>query len=58
MKKFFAIAFIAAALVACNNDAETKTEKKDSTVIETPPPAPIDTTRTDTLVVVPDTTKK
>ena len=56
MKKFFAIAFIAAALVACNNDSETKTEeKKDSTVIETPG---VDTLKTDTLVIVPDTTKK
>lgn len=56
MKKFLAITVIAAALVACNNDSETKEETKDSTVIETPV-TPVDTTViTDTTVVV-DTTK-
>ena len=45
MKKFFAIAFIAAAtLVACNNSGEKKEEPKDTTAA--PAPAPADTTAT------------
>ncbi|HEX4876065.1 MAG TPA: hypothetical protein VFV31_05295 [Chitinophagaceae bacterium] len=50
MKKFFAIAFIAAAtLVACNNSGEKKEETKDTTVAPAPAdttaaPAPADTT--------------
>lgn len=49
MKKFFAIAVIAIAFVACNNDAEKK-PAEDTTVVV----APVDTT----VVVAPvDTTK-
>ena len=36
MKKFFAIAVIAIAFVACNNDAEKKDTPVDSTVTEAP----------------------
>ncbi len=46
MKKFFAIAVIAASFVACNNSGD-KTETKDTTVVAAP----------DTTVVTPDTTK-
>lgn len=55
MKKFFAIAFIAATLVACNGSGE-KTETKDTTapvVVDTTKPVAIDTT----APVVVDTTK-
>lgn len=37
MKKFFAIAFIATAFVACNNSADKK-ETKDTTVIKVDSP--------------------
>ena len=48
MKKFFAMAVIAIAFVACNNDAEKK-PAEDTTVVV----APVDTT----VVVAPvDTT--
>lgn len=41
MKKFFAIAFIAATMVACNNSGEKKEgETKDTTVAPAPAPAP------------------
>jgi hypothetical protein len=56
MKKFLAFAVISAALVACNNESETKEETKDSTVIEQPVTPPVDTVKTDTTVVI-DTTK-
>ncbi len=62
MKKFFAIAFIAAAtLVACNNSGEKKEETKDTTAAPAPAdttatPAPADTTATVAPAV--DTTKK
>jgi hypothetical protein len=46
MKKFFAIAIIAASLAACNNSGD-KTESKDSTTV-TP----------DTTTMAPDTTSK
>ena len=46
MKKFFAIAIIAATLAACNNSGD-KTESKDSTTV-TP----------DTTTMAPDTTSK
>ena len=56
MKKFFAIAFIAATLVACNNSGEKK-PAEDTTapvVVDTTVPAPVvvDTT----APVVADTT--
>ena len=56
MKKFFAIAFIAATLVACNNSGEKK-PAEDTTapvVVDTTAPAPVvaDTT----APVVADTT--
>lgn len=55
MKKFFAIAVIAIAFVACNNDAEKK-DTADTTVVV----APVDTVvvaPVDTVVVAPaDTT--
>jgi len=46
MKKFFAIAIIAASLAACNNSGD-KTESKDSTTV-TP----------DTTTMAPDTMSK
>ncbi len=49
MKKFFAIAVIAIAFVACNNDAEKKETPADTTAapVETVAPvAPVDTTAT------------
>jgi hypothetical protein len=51
MKKFFAIAFIAASLAACNNSgksdkpAEDTTQKTDTGTVVTPPPTN-DTTNT------------
>lgn len=63
MKKFFAIAVIAASFVACNNSGD-KTETKDTTVVapvDTTVVAPVDTTKApDTTVAAPvaDTTKK
>ncbi|HRE37194.1 MAG TPA: hypothetical protein PK977_09610 [Chitinophagaceae bacterium] len=63
MKKFFAIAFIAATMVACNNSGEKKEETKDTTAA--PAPAPVqDTTVTPapaqdtTAAPAADTTKK
>ncbi|MBK6936936.1 MAG: hypothetical protein IPH18_08645 [Chitinophagaceae bacterium] len=56
MKKFFAIAVIAASFVACNNSGE-KTETKDTTVapvVDTTVPAVVDTT----VPAVVDTTVK
>ncbi|MBL7720855.1 MAG: hypothetical protein JNK98_02560 [Chitinophagaceae bacterium] len=45
MKKFFAIALIAATMVACNNSGDKKEgEPKDTTAA--PAPAPADTTAT------------
>jgi hypothetical protein len=63
MKKFFAIAFIATSLVACNNSAEKKDEVKDSTAtVDTTKPAVVDTTKPavvdTTKPAVVDTTKK
>ncbi len=56
MKKFFAIAVIAIAFVACNNEAENKETPADSTAVEAPveaTPAPVvDSTAT----VAPDST--
>ncbi len=47
MKKFFAIAFIATAMVACNNSGEKKVEtSSDTTTVVTQ----------DTATVVKDTT--
>jgi hypothetical protein len=46
MKKFFAIAIIAASLAACNNSGD-KTESKDSTSVSP-----------DTTTMAPDTTSK
>ena len=57
MKKFFAIAFIAATMVACNNKADKK-ETTDTTAVTAPvdttKPAPVDTTKPATV----DTAKK
>ena len=36
MKKFFAIAFIAATMVACNNSSDKTETTDDSTKVETP----------------------
>lgn len=65
MKKFFAIAFIAATtLVACNNSGDKKEgETKDTTAAPAPAPAPTqDTTaapvQDTTAAPVADTTKK
>lgn len=46
MKKFFAIALIAASFVACNDEkkAEETTTTVDSPKVETPAPAVVDTT--------------
>jgi uncharacterized protein YcfL len=50
MKKFLAIAVIAVSLVACNDDASSTTETKDtSTVVTTPTP---DTTQVVTTTEV------
>lgn len=65
MKKFFAIAVIAASFVACNNSGD-KTETKDTTVapvVDTTAPAVVDTNApavVDTTAAAPvaDTTKK
>lgn len=46
MKKFFAIAFIAATMVACNNEAETTETKTDSVAVETPVTPATDSTAT------------
>ncbi len=65
MKKFFAIAVIAASFVACNNSGD-KTETKDTTAapvdttvvapaVDTTAPAVVDTTA---AAPVADTTKK
>ncbi len=61
MKKFFAIAVIATAFVACNNSAENKETPADTTATETIAPAdtttmaPADTT---TMAPAADTTTK
>lgn len=62
MKKFFAIAILATAFVACNSGGEKKEEKKDTTVAPAPAPAPADTTAKPaadtTAKPAADTTKK
>jgi len=45
MKKFFAIAFIAATMVACNNSGDKK-EGETTDTTAAPAPAPADTTAT------------
>ena len=59
MKKVFAIALIATAMVACNNSGDKKDETKDTTVVApvdtTTAPAPVDTTA---APVPADTTAK
>jgi len=48
MKKFFAIAIIAASLAACNNSGDNKTESKDSAAVapaDTNTMAPADTNK-------------
>lgn len=56
MKKVFAIALIATAMVACNNNGEKKTEEpKDSTTVVTPAPEPAPAPDT-TAAPVADTT--
>ena len=61
MKKFFAIAIIAASLAACNNSGD-KTESKDSTTTVAPDTttmAPDSKMSADTSKMAPmDTTKK
>ena len=53
MKKFLAIAVIAASMVACGNKGDKKAdENKDSVKVETPAPAP-DSTKP----AAPDSTK-
>jgi ABC-type uncharacterized transport system auxiliary subunit len=64
MKKFFAIAFIAAAtLVACNNESEKKDTPDTAAVppVDTTKSAPVDTSKMagdTTKMATPDTTKK
>lgn len=62
MKKFFAIAILATALVACNSGGEKKEEVKDTTAAPAPAPATPDTAAAavDTTAAAPavDTTKK
>ena len=54
MKKFFAIALIAATMVACNNSGDKKEgETKDTTAAPAPAPAP---TQDTTAAPVQDTT--
>lgn len=60
MKKFFAIAFIAASLVACNNSGEKKpaedtTKKVDTAVVA--PPADTATVPAADTTAAPDTAK-
>jgi|CXWL01.1.fsa_nt_gi hypothetical protein len=56
MKKFFAIAFIATAMVACNNSGEKKGTDGDTTKADTAAVvAPVDTA---TVVAPADTTAK
>lgn len=59
MKKFFAIAVIAIAFVACNNDSETEKTTKDTTVEIPVTPVPDTTTNMmdTTITVIKDTTK-
>jgi hypothetical protein len=60
MKKFFAIAVIASAMVACNNSSDSKTST-DTTAVkpDTAVVVPADTTHhVDTTVVKADTSAK
>ncbi len=59
MKKFLAIAVIAASVVACNNKSDKPKETKDTTTVaptpvDTTKPTPVDTTKP----MAVDTTKK
>jgi hypothetical protein len=62
MKKFFAIAFIAASLVACNGGGDKKPAEDTAAVkVDTAAtPAPVDTAAApvDTAAAPVDTTKK
>ena len=61
MKKVFAIALIATAMVACNNSGDKKEETKDTTTVVTPAPdtTTVVTPAPDTTAApVADTTKK
>jgi hypothetical protein len=64
MKKFFAIAFVAASLVACNGGGDKKPAEDTATVkVDTAAtPAPVDTAATpapvDTAAAPVDTMKK
>lgn len=65
MKKFLAIAFIAAAFAACNNSSEKKTDGADTTkpamdtAAPAPAPAPADTAaKMDTAAAKMDTAAK
>ncbi len=58
MKKFFAIAVIATAFVACNNSGEKTEEKKSDTTVTVVPNADTVTTIVDTTIkTTTDTTK-
>lgn len=46
MKKFFAIAFIAVSVVACNNKSNSDKPAEDTTKKETPAPTPAPTNDT------------
>jgi predicted small secreted protein len=60
MKKFIAIAFIAASFAACNNSGKGKDAPADTTKTETPAPTPAptggDTTHTGDTMHAGDTT--
>lgn len=63
MKKFFAIAFIAATLAACNNSGEKKPAEDTTkgTTVDTTTPAPADTNKmapADTSKMAPADTSK
>ena len=55
MKKVFAIALIATAMVACNNSGDKKEEVKDTTTVAPVEPAPAPAPDT-TAAPAPDTT--
>ena len=48
MKKVFAIALIATAMVACNNSGDKKTDGGDTTKVDTTAPVTPDPVATDT----------